>query len=282
MQWSRIVSSLVLMLCVSSAVFADASKQATAQRIQEEKELAKLNPEEFRLLVLGTQIFLGRFGYGVGPFTGEFDQRTQEALRAYQKYTGISETGTINKETLKHLTDDNGILDRILPFLPQFEFEDKNWPETVSAHGTWAMENLPVSEALQTSHISCHRKWNLCSVSTAKLDSGYTPTLLSQTNMYEVKAWNDSDIVTKPLQSGPCVSTILRIQREEKTITRQTTFERTQTGPCAKTPTRKIQRQLVDGSQIYWAMKQQKNRDAQRILRVKQATGSKTGETSKP
>ena len=145
MQWSRIVSSLVLMLCVSSVVFADTSKQATAQRIQEEKELAKLNPEEFRLLVLGTQIFLGRFGYGVGPFTGEFDQRTQEALRAYQKYTGISETGTINKETLKHLTDDNGILDRILPFLPQFEFEDKNWPETVSAHGTWAMENLPVS-----------------------------------------------------------------------------------------------------------------------------------------
>ena len=48
-------------------------------QINQEQELGKLTPEEYRLLVLGTQIYLGRFGYGIGPFTGKFDQQTQYA-----------------------------------------------------------------------------------------------------------------------------------------------------------------------------------------------------------
>ncbi len=292
MQWSRILASFVLTCSLSTIVVAETLPSATSakpelskkspQEIQEEKELKNLKPEEYRLLVLGTQIYLGRFGYGVGPFTGELDQPTQAALRAYQKNVGIAETGKINKETLKHLTDDNTTLDQVLPFLPQFKFEAENWKEMVAANGTWAMENLPVAGALQTSQISCHRKWNLCSESTAKLAQGYTPTLLSHTNIYEIDTWDDDTIVTKPSKTGPCLSTHLRIQREDTIVTRLTTVETSETGPCAKTTSREIQMQLANGSQIYLALKQRKIQDAQRILRVKQTSSDKPSDSSNP
>ena len=65
---------------------------------QADQELAILrnNPEEFRTLITGVQIFLGRFGYGVGPFTGKLDDATKQALIAYQKKTGLSVTGDVN------------------------------------------------------------------------------------------------------------------------------------------------------------------------------------------
>ncbi len=293
MRWSQTLICLAIVFSFSLAGFAEteqptqthpeqAGAQQTSQQIQEAKELEQLSPEEFRLLVLGSQIYLGRFGYGIGPFSGKLDQPTQDALRAYQKYVGISETGTINKETLEHLTDDNRTLDQILPFIPKYRFEDANWEEMVSAHGTWALANLPVKEALQTSQISCHRKWNLCSVSTAKLAPGYTATLLSYTNLYEIETWNESEIVTKSAKTGTCVSTILRIRHAEQSITRLTSFERSETDACATVVPREIPMQLADGSQIYRALKQQKNQDAQRILRVNHIRSSKASESTAP
>lgn len=284
MQWNHILVSAVFLCSLSTTIFAQSSKQPdsdptritkpnspqkTHQQTKEEKELNKLTPEEYRLLVLGTQIYLGRFGYGIGPFTGEFDKTTQDALKAYQKNVGITQTGNINKETLQHLTDDNSTLDQMIPFIPKFSFNDKQWDEVVSAHGTWALENLPVAEALQTSQISCHKKWNLCSVSTAKLAPGYTPTLLSYMNIYEIKSWDESTIVTKPSKTGSCVSTTLRIQRKDTSITRLSSFEKTASGACAKVTPRNVRMQLADGSQIYRALKQQKTQDAQNIFRVK-------------
>lgn len=297
MRWSHALFSFMLVLSFSSNVMADTSQSSeasphhaskpvevkkSAEQIQEAKELEQLNPEEYRLLVLGSQIYLGRFGYGVGPFTGTLDQPTKDALRAYQKYVGISETGTINKETLKHMTEDNKVLDQILPFIPKFNFEGSQWPEMFSAHGTWAVENLPVQEALQTSQVSCHQKWNLCSVSTAKLAPGFTPTLLSYTNVYEIEKWTESEIVTKSANTGTCVSTVLHIQRTEQSVTRLTTFEQSDTGPCAQMAPRDFPMHLADGSQIYRALKHQKNQDAQRILRVNQAISSKPSPPTKP
>ena len=281
------LAPLLMLLCFSSPTIAEPSKatsagspeamdsshghtQVSSTQDQEDRELEQLKPEELKLLILGTQIYLGRFGYGVGPFTGEMDTATQKALRKYQKYVGIGETGKINKETLKHLTDDNSVLDQILPFLPNYKFDGNHWKETVIAYGTWALENLPVQEALQTSQLSCHKTWNICTVSTAKLVPGYTATLMSQANLYEVQTWNDSEIVTKSLKTGPCHATLLRIQREEKSVTRVTSIAPSSEEACQNVPaSREIEMQLADGSQIYRALKNQKNLDAQRILRVK-------------
>ncbi len=48
---------------------------------QQELDALRQKPEEFRTLITGVQIFLGRFGYGVGPYTGMLDQTTKNALK---------------------------------------------------------------------------------------------------------------------------------------------------------------------------------------------------------
>ena len=115
MQWNHILVSAVFLCSLSTTIFAQSSKQPdsdptritkpnspqkTHQQTKEEKELNKLTPEEYRLLVLGTQIYLGRFGYGIGPFNGKLDKATQDALKAYQKNVGITETVSYTHLTL--------------------------------------------------------------------------------------------------------------------------------------------------------------------------------------
>ena len=87
-------------------------------------------------------------------------------------------------------------------------------------------------------------------------------------NIYEIESWNESSIITQPAKTGSCVSTILRIQRNDSSITRLTSFERSTSGICAKVMPRNIQMHLADGSQIYRALKQQKVQDSKRIFRV--------------
>ena len=78
----------------SDTPIANAPQPSSALSEKADKELATLrqNPQEFRTLVTGVQIFLGRFGYGIGPYTGQLDQATKDALKAYQKKTGLAET----------------------------------------------------------------------------------------------------------------------------------------------------------------------------------------------
>lgn len=236
----------------------------------QELELLKTKPEQYRMLVLGTQIFLGRFGYGVGPFTGEVDEATKQALREYQHYVGLPETGEIDYQTLKQLTDNNKTLDQAIPFLPQYAFNDQQGDHTISAQGTWARENLPVHEALQTSDFTCRRTLNVCIDSTAGLSPGNTQSLLVRTQYFEIDSWDEKSIVTKPTQTGPCAMTVVRIDREEKTIVRSTSVKREVDGPCATAPSFNRQFQLADGAQIYRALKQQKLEDTRKILRVEE------------
>lgn len=233
----------------------------------QELELLKQKPEEYRTLVLGTQIFLGRFGYGVGPFTGEADQTTKRALREYQRDAGLPETGELDYRTLKRLTDDNKTLDQAIPFLPQYAFTNQN-DHVVSAQGTWARENLPVHEALQTSDFTCRRQFNVCIDSTAGLSPGHTQSLLVRTQYFEIDSWDEKIIATKPTQTGPCAITVVRIDREDKTVVRSTSVKREPDGPCAAAPTFNRQFQLADGAQIYRALKRQKLKDTRKILRV--------------
>ena len=116
------------------------SATLSPEEIQAQKELENLKsrPEEYRVLLLGVQIFLGRFGYGTGPYTGELDEKTQAALRAYQKYVGLPETGQVDFRTLKSLTADNQILDQPLPFLPKANFHLEQWDKAIQVQGTWA------------------------------------------------------------------------------------------------------------------------------------------------
>jgi len=237
---------------------------------QEIQELKTKQPEEYRILVLGVQIFLGRFGYGVGPYTGEFDDRTKQALRRYQHDVKLSETGELDFHTIRHLTEDNRLLDRYLPFLPKFLLQDEKWNEEVVAQGTWALEKFSVDEALQTTTITCSYAENRCIESTARLTADHTPFLIAEAHDYNVATWGESEIITKPTDSEPCVSRAIRINRSDRTVSLLAKVQKTPTGPCAQVAEANYPFQLADGSQIYLALKQQKAEDTKRILRVKE------------
>lgn len=93
--------------------------QSLDEKGQQELDELRKKPEEFRTLMTGVQIFLGRFGYGVGPYTGILDQSSKKALSAYQKKSGLSQTGDLDFPTLKRLTEDDRLMNRVVPLLPQ-------------------------------------------------------------------------------------------------------------------------------------------------------------------
>ena len=118
-------SSSVVLAASKSKEKASQISEATRKQAEQELKALQKDPKKFRTLVTGVQIFLGRFGYGIGPFSGTLDAKTKKALKAYQQQTGLSPTGEIDFPTLKHLTEDDRVLSRIVPFLPAFVLQDK-------------------------------------------------------------------------------------------------------------------------------------------------------------
>ena len=56
--------------------------------------------------VLGVQVFLTSRGYDPGTIDGAFGDKTSNALKNYQSSVGLSQTGTINDETLNRIKSD--------------------------------------------------------------------------------------------------------------------------------------------------------------------------------
>jgi hypothetical protein len=237
------------------------------QQAQADLEKLKQNPEQFRVLMLGVQIFLGRFGYGTGPFTGELDERTKEALSKYQSHVGLPITGDVDFPTIKYLTDDNKSLDQVIPFLPQALFLDEKWNDIVHVEGTWSPQSQEPLEAFQTSKITCYRKWSHCIESIAELSSDHTPQLSVQTHLYEIGSWDDKDIVSKPYLGEPCATTILRFTRETKRVSRLTSMASGK-DPCTKVQNKDLHYLLINGPQIFWTLKNKKAEITKHILQV--------------
>ena len=239
------------------------------QKAQQDLKELQSRPEEYRVLVLGVQIFLGRFGYGTGPYTGKLDAQTRSALRAYQQYVKIPVTGDIDYPTLEHLTNDNKALDQILPFLPKLAFYDKEWNDMVRVEGTWALTGESQPSVPQTTTISCQRAWNHCVESTAAISATHTPHLSVKTHIYEIGTWDDHNIVTKPNSSEPCTSAIVRINQKDQTVFRLLSIQEG-SGTCAGLKNRDLHYRLVSGQETYWQLKQRKAEFTKRILRINQ------------
>jgi len=280
---SHLIVAILLLLTFShlgfglpSAWAADApvsppKKSTLAMQKQAEEELANLRkkPEEFRMLVTGVQIFLGRFGYGVGPFTGQLDEATKQALTAYQKKTGLSVTGDINFETLQRLTEDDQVLNRIVPYLPPFQARNEDWKKWIDVKGSWMLKEGNTDDVLHTSRITCMQKFQRCIDSTASLVNGSAPQLRVHTHVYDVKEWDDHKIVSLPYDGEACAISILRISKKPLVVTRFVTLQ-SGPGPCAKVKAEDRQYVLDDGRQIYQALKVQKSKAIQEILQVAQ------------
>ncbi len=258
----------------SDKPIASSPQPSSAISQKADKELATLrqNPEEFRALVTGVQIFLGRFGYGLGPYTGQLDQATKDALKAYQKKTGLSETGDINFHTLKRLTEDDSVLSRIVPFLPAQVTRLEEWDKWVEVQGSWMLKEGNTDDVLRTSRISCMREFQRCIDSTASLVNASVPRLKVHTHVYDIKEWDDDKIVSFPYDGEACALSILRISKKPTVITRFVTLQG-KPGICAKVKADDQQYLLKDGQEIYQSLKMQKAKAIQQILEVAQKPG---------
>ncbi|MEX0828973.1 MAG: peptidoglycan-binding domain-containing protein [Nitrospirales bacterium] len=260
-----------LSVWASDARPAKAPQATSAMKQKADEELAMLrkNPEDFRTLITGVQIFLGRFGYGIGPFTGKLDEPTKQALAAYQTKTGLAVTGDINFETLQSLTEDDQILNRIIPFLPPFQARDEEWEKWIDVKGSWMLKEANTDDVLHTSRITCMQEFQRCIDSTASLVNGSAPELQVHTHVYDVKEWDDNKIVSLPYDGEACVISILRISRNPLVVTRFVSLK-SSPGPCAKVKPEDRQYVLDDGPAIYHALKVQKAKAIQQILQVAQ------------
>ena len=245
------------------------SLSPSERKAQKDLEALRSRPKEFRVLVLGVQIFLGRFGYGTGPYNGQLDEKTRAALGAYQQYVGLPKTGDIDFRTLQQLTQDNQILDQPLPFLPQTTLHFEQWDKVLQVQGTWARQTGLTDDAVQTSRISCFREQKNCIESTAVLLGGTAPVLKVLTHVYTIKKWDEEQLVSAPYDGEPCTISILRMNRKQETVTRFTAYQEGE-GICATVKTEDVQFQLLNGPQVYVNLKQLKAKETKRILRVEE------------
>ncbi|GJL54434.1 MAG: hypothetical protein NPIRA02_15660 [Nitrospirales bacterium] len=240
-----------------------------AQRGQQELDMIKGNPKEFRVLTMGVQIFLGRFGYGVGPYTGTFDKQTKAALKDYQAHVGLPTTGDLDYQTLTHLTDDNKVLDRPLPYLPKYTFHGDQWDKAVEVEGTWARDAGPTDDAVQTSKLYCFREQKQCIESTGVLLVEHAPMLDVATHVYAIKEWDDEQLVSEPYDGEACTISILRMHRRSNTVTRFSAYQKG-TGICADVTTEDVQYRLINGPDVFVNLQQRKAQEIQKILRIKE------------
>lgn len=246
----------------SSSISPAAQKQAE----QELKALRK-DPQKFRTLVTGVQIFLGRFGYGIGPFTGTLDESTRKALKAYQQQTGLPVTGDIDFPTLRHLTEDDRVLNRIVPYLPALVFQNTEWENWVEVQGSWMLKEGNTDDILQTSRITCMREFQRCIDSTASLINANVPQVQVHTHVYDIKQWDENQIVSSPYDGEACAISILRISKKPPLVTRFVSLKK-DPGPCSKVKAEDRQYLLEDGPKIYGILKNQKAEAIQQILQV--------------
>ncbi len=239
------------------------------RKTQQELEAIRQRPKEYRVLILGVQIFLGRFGYGIGPYTGKLDEQTQSALKEYQRHVGLSATGELDYRTLTHLTDDNKLLDRPLPYLPQYAFHGDQWDKAIQVKGTWARDSGPTPDAVQTSKLYCFRKQKQCIESTAVLLVENAPMLDVVTHVYSVKEWDDEQLVSEPYDGEACTISILRIHRRTNTVTRFAAYQ-TGEGICEDVTTEDVQYRLINGQDVFVSLQQRKAQETQKILRVQE------------
>jgi hypothetical protein len=243
------------------------AQPSLAEKGQQDLDALRKNPEEFRTLITGVQIFLGRFGYGVGPYSGVLDQSTQNALKAYQEKTGLSQTGDIDFPTLKRLTEDDRLMNRVVPFLPPQAFHDQEWEKWIEVQGSWMLKEGNTDDILQTSRITCMREFKRCIDSTASLINTSVPQLKVHTYVYDIKEWDDAKIVSAPYDGEACAVSILRISRNPPFVTRFMSLQ-SQPGPCGKVKPEDRQYVLEDGPRIYQILRLQKAEAIQQILQV--------------
>ena len=205
-------------------IVLDSSKlaQARRQRVGLEKELdsiahdtsskAKLEIEFVSVMrqarLVETQETLARLGYGT-RITGVLDAGTRDAIRDFEQYHGIPDTGAFDAPELTLALES---VDRITN--NQFGLKDLSvwtspWSTSVHAEGTWQGADPP----RQTSDIWCYRQLRTCHEVMAYLVQGQ---LYVGSTDYQVELWNDDELQARG--DAVCVSEVLSINRASEAV----------------------------------------------------------------
>jgi Putative peptidoglycan binding domain len=190
MHRSIFLTARVLLFSVVCRAQDKATQPPTAQRESAEKkkqrtdymnELEKMRREDpakyeqyRKTVTLSLQMFLGEAGFGIGPFSGVMDTKTENALRQYQKDSGLPANGDVlDMDLVDRLTQDQKDVHEPVMLPPKFANFDgvaglTGWDEGfVTASGTWVMLNDKIGSPLQTSKITCIRDQGQCIESRA-------------------------------------------------------------------------------------------------------------------
>jgi peptidoglycan hydrolase-like protein with peptidoglycan-binding domain len=244
-------------------------KKERAEYAAELDKLKRDDPAKYerskKVFTLGLQMLLGEAGYGIGPYDGVMDAKTESALRAYQKDNGLTVNGDVlDMDLLDKLTQQQKDLRAPVSLPPKFALFDNGWDEGfVQASGTWVSLNDKIGIPLQTSKITCIRSQKQCIESRAQLHSD---VLDVSTEFYDIERWDKSEIVTKP-SDAICVRSVMRLNRLQKSVT-AIDSKISDKGLCKDVPDKDINSELQDGFPVYWNLQREYLQKRNRIFKL--------------
>jgi len=221
--------------------------------------------KDFEPFIRSDQESLGRFGYAVGPFTGILNDQTKRAIREYQKYNHLPETGDLDWDTDNKINSDSAILDNEPSLLPSSFFYADQWNQYVYASGTWVMTNDTIAWPQNRAEVECNRQNGSCIIGTAYIA---TPMLWHMMSTFEVDHWDDYEIISKPDDSWLCMRTVLKINRANKSV-EEISSPKIKAGVCktgnGKEDTLTV---LKDGMSVREELFEKYTKEKNRILRT--------------
>jgi Putative peptidoglycan binding domain len=234
-------------------------------------------------MVLLAQLVLGQLGYGTGPYNANLDEKTQAALRVYEKNRKLPVTGDpMSFETLQQLHADLNAANYRPVSLPSLDVFIDFWDNGYfSAKGTWVLSNEGMAWPEQTSKIDCYRASKMCVEATSIVRGDVTDRRLSiDTDSYEIERWDEHEIVTKPLQFG-CTRYVRRVNRAQKSVTGIRSMTSTQ-GDCKGIDNTEKYMVLSDGFEVYWQQELERRKKWRNTLLISPTLLRRLEQADKP
>src|SRR3989344_6633671 len=274
-KWFLCISIILLFIITTIPSFAAQPDKGSEKAAYQEglEKIKKENPKKYeemqRDFVFIAELVLATLGYGIEPFDAILDEKTKNALKAYQKKRNIPETGDpLSFDTFEQLQADMKTIEHHPTFLPMLHVFTDFWDAGfVSASGTWVLSNDKMSEPEQTSKINCDRRMNICTEAFAIVGGeGSDRRLFVDIDIYEIERWDDHEIVTKPLQSAlGCVRHVRRFNKLQKSVTgiRSTISNETN---CKEVFVKELYMELTDGFKVYSELLQERNKKWRQLM----------------
>jgi len=268
------ISILTILLALSMVQGSESATDTTQeQRVAYERELNRLkqdNPKQYenskRTATLIAQLLLGQLGYGVGPYSAVLDNKTEQALRDYQKNRNLTPTGDpLTFETFNQMGKDMELINYNPVSLPTLHVYTEFWESgNVWARGTWVLGGEKMSLPEQTTLLECYRDRGVCTEATAIVSKRRSLTV--DIDEYKIERWDDYEIVTQPKQFE-CVRYVRRFNRAQKTVTGLRSTTSTE-GFCKGVEGKEMHMTLSDGYKVNWDLQQDVNKMREGLMRL--------------